>query len=832
MTFRAVSAEAPETPPSPEARALLDLEWGRIVAAVAERCRGPLRERLAALPLAESKGEAKQALRETREAYRQLQLDDPLPIEGAREVGASLSRLSRQGDLDGPALYAIASTLGAARVLRRYLHKRREAVPGLYAACSLDPTLDAVKEDLLFAVEADGTLADSASPDLRRLRVEVQHLRARIVSRLEAMLLKHADIVQDRFHTVREGRYVVPVRTDAHEKLPGIVHGTSGSGATVFVEPRDIVQVGNRLKMAEGELEREVGRILSALSARVAERLPELRAACEGLDRADLRQASAQLAVDLGAVVVDLDEEAVVDLVDARHPLLELDGANVVPNDLSLAAGRGLVFSGPNAGGKTVSLKLLGLSALMVRAGLPLPAGEGSRAGFFAPVLTDVGDDQSIARNLSTFSAHIRNLVELLDASRGDAMVLLDEVATGTDPGEGGALACALIDDFCQSGAAVAVTTHYEPLKAMASADPRLENASVGFDVSQMRPTFRVRRGVPGSSSALAVASRFGIPARIVERAAEMLPEGSRRFEALVGSLNQKVSELEAERAVLEAARAEAEGLRDALRKECDALAARDRKALSAEAEAVMQALRRARGEVKDVRKQLRVAEDQASLETLRARLRRVAGEVEQAPTGAQKPAPERASAAVDTPRPSASVADAVAGGTQAGRRVFLPRLKSEGEVLEGPTKGKVRVAAGPLKLWVEVEDVVFRDAGSSSPVRSASQGSRIRDAPAEASPASASAASGDASAMPNADNTLDLRGMRVDDALTMAEGFLDRLYGRSEPVAFLLHGVGSGALRDALRTHLGRHAEHYVRRIRPGTLEEGGERITVVYLR
>lgn len=785
-------------------KALADLEWDRVVAAVARRCRGPLRDSLDALWPHESFEEARTALAETREALALDALDDPLPLDGIRHVRTSLDRLERHGAVEGPALRAIASTLGAARVLRKYLSRRRDTAPALHAACSTVPTLDALADELERAVEPDGTLADHASPELGRLRGEVAHLRARIVSRLDAMLLEHADVVQDRWHTLREGRYVLPIRTDAHEKIPGIVHGTSGSGATVFVEPRAIIAQGNRLKMAQGELEREEARILALLSGRVAERIDAVRAAVDALDRADLRSAGARLARDLRGTVPELAREARMDLMAARHPLLVLDGVDVVPNDLNLVEGRCLVLSGPNAGGKTVSLKVLGLSALMVRAGLPLPAAEGSRAGFFDPVLTDVGDEQSIARNLSTFSAHVTNLARVLDQARPSAMVLLDEVATGTDPEEGAALACAVVDDLCRAGAAVGVTTHYERLKAMALEDGRLANASVGFDVEHMAPTFRVRPDVPGASSALAVARRFGMPSRVLETAERLLPEQSRTFDALVRRLEQRYDELAqehqraaSERFAAEQARAKAEEALEAQRK-------RDRQKVSEEAERLLASLREARAELKEARRALRRAErhDEGSLQRIREQLERVAERAGSEPEPPPPPPPKHATEPVDE------------GALALGQRVYVPRLRSEVEVVEGPSRGRVRVAAGPVKLWVALDEL-----------------RRVEPARPEARPTEHREPPRTAEVPPNVRNTVDVRGLRVDDALTMTDTFLDRMFGDAEPLAYVLHGVGSGALRDALREHLGRPSP-YVQRIRPGTLEEGGERLTVVYLR
>jgi DNA mismatch repair protein MutS2 len=267
------------------------------------------------------------------------------------------------------------SVLGVARALRLFLGRHRHVAPTLHARCALDPTLDVLLDELENAIESDGSVSDRASPEIRQLRTEVANLRARLIAKLEEILHEKAAILSDGFYTERDGRYVVPVRRDAHETLPGIVHGTSASGHSVFVEPRALVPFGNRLKMAQGELDREITRLLAVLSELAAERLPSLMAAADAIDHADLRGACARLGEDLRARVIDLCDDAEIDLKAARHPLLLLDGVDVVPNDLPIGAGRALVLSGPNAGGKTVALKTLGLAALMMRAGLPIPAG-------------------------------------------------------------------------------------------------------------------------------------------------------------------------------------------------------------------------------------------------------------------------------------------------------------------------------------------------------------------------------------------------------------------------------------------------------------------------
>lgn len=781
-------------------RSLDDLAWARIVDAVASRCRGPLATRCD-VPINVTPEGALIAGKETREVMTLLEAGETLPLDGVREVGPLLKRIDRNGSLEAPELRDVKLSLQAARALRRFLSSHKDELPTLRNACPLDPTLDHLHEELAACIESDGTLADHASPELRRLRTETANLRARIVARLEQLLLKHEDIIQDRFHTLREGRYVVPVRRDAHEKLQGIVHGTSASGATVFVEPRALVAQGNRLKMAQAEQLREEARILADLSELVRERLPEVRAAMDALDHADLRQASARLGIDLGGRVLEAPEvgDADVCLQNARHPVLLLEGVDVVPCDLELRGGEGLVLSGPNAGGKTVALKTLGLSALMHRAGLPVCADEGSRCGFFGPVLTDVGDEQSLHKNLSTFSAHISNVASILEQSRPGALVLLDEVATGTDPAEGSALACAIIDALCRAGAAVAVTTHYEALKAMATTDARLANAAVGFDVERMLPTFELHHGTPGTSSALAVAKRFGIPTKILETARAVLPEQSRTFDELVQRLEEQRRELAIEKASLAEESAALAAARRAVKDRLKSLESKGKAAVDELSKKVLDDLHHARKELRRLRKDLRKKQDAEALEQAQRRLDAQRDQVAQ--LRPQAPTPE-----------GPALKD-----VQVGQQVWVDRLRSTGKVLEIDKK-KARVQAGPLKLWVKMNEL----RAANVPPVTKSKGSRNT---------SSNDSSRKGASPQHSGNTLDVRGLRVDDALAMTESFLDRAYGAEESTAYIVHGIGTGALRDALRAQL-RANKQYVASFRGGNTEEGGDRLTIVTLK
>lgn len=802
-------------------KTLADLEWDRVLEAIAERCASsPGRRAARELPFARSRVEALTALAEVREAVELDAEGEPLPARDVFDVGAALDRARIGAVLSNEELRAVLSLLAAARALRQYLQGRRQRAPALHAACATDPALDDVARALAAAFDPDGSLADRASPRLEALRGQRRSMRERLVRRLEELLQKHEDILQDRFWTERDGRYVLPVRSDAHERFPGIVHATSSSGATVFVEPRALVDMGNRMKMLDAEVAREEQVIYAALTARIGEVVESVAAAARALAHADLRAASCRLAAELALTFPDIPEGAFdvplgahpgngpppsIELLAARHPLLALDGVTVVPSELKVAAGRAMIISGPNAGGKTVALKTLGLAALMVRAGLPVAAKPGSSVALFDVVLTDVGDDQNLHKNLSTFSAHIRNLAQILGETRPGALVLLDEVAVGTDPREGEALAAAVLDSLCARGGTVACTTHYEGIKALALGDPRFENASVGFDIATMSPTFRLAIGIPGASSALAVARRFGIPGTVLERAERFLPGEAVSFERMVEKLAAERRALELAREDTEREGAAARTKQRELQAEIERLRDKERGVITKEGEALLAGLRRAREDVRAAQARLRGKPTEEDVRAVTRALDAVGQKM--AVGGELEPSPHPEPA----PRPHVTAAS-----IRVGSRVFVPRLRAEAEVVEILAGGQLRVAAGSLKLMTNVAEI----RGASAPVASAPLPRRIEL---------------DAAADPDvpiqtSDNTIDLRGLRAHEAVAMAEQFLDRSLGDGRTVAFFVHGHGTGALRDAVREAL--RGSRYIARIRPGGPGEGGDGVTVAWLR
>jgi DNA mismatch repair protein MutS2 len=811
----------------------VDLDWHRLLKAIADRCAGPLGRALAeGLPFAETRTQARTWMAESQDAHRSLTAGQPLPVFELRGVREATERARIGAALSQDEVRAIGRLLEAARTLRRFLTSRKADLVALHEACATDPTLDGVADEILGCFEADGTLADRASPQLGELRGAWRAMRQRMLSRMEDLMKHHEGVLQDRFVTEREGRWVLPVRADAHERVAGIVHATSASGSTLFVEPRAVVPMGNRLKVLEAEVRREEEAICARLTELIGDVLPSVEAAASALALADVRAAIAHLARDLDLTFPTLIDEPRLDLKRARHPLLALDflelegqsgpaggrarGPHVVPSDMSVEAGKAMVISGPNAGGKTVVLKTMGLAALMSRSGVPLPCDDGSSIGIFDVVLTDVGDDQSLQKNLSTFSAHVSNLATILEETTSGALVLLDELAGGTDPREGEALAAGVIHSLCARGGAVAVTTHYEGLKALALADPRFSNASVGLDLATMTPTFELAIGVPGRSSALAVAKRFGIPMTVIEHAERFLTREDHDFETVLKKLHDERAALALAREAAEAREREAEQTRTRLDAELTAAKGRERRLLSEEAQSVMDRLRDAREDLRDVRARMRSRKVEApALREAERTVERIAEDL--AVGGVLEP--------LVVPGATEQREMVSARDLRKGARVWVQRLRAEADVVEILADGAVRVAAGPLKLTVASTELraVLRDAPSTKPV--ARSGARA----AALAPEPSASRSSSSTPLQVRGNTCDLRGMRVDDGVSMASSFLDRALNDGQDVVFLLHGHGTGALRDAIRGELQRTP--YVARFQGEEADRGGEGVTVVWL-
>jgi DNA mismatch repair protein MutS2 len=736
------------------------------------------------------------ALAKTSEARRALTAEGPPPWDGTGDARPILAEAAPVGAvLDGSALVELGRALAAAIRLRAYGEGIAPVAPTLAEAWSALPAFPDLARTLDEALDPDGRLTDRASPQLRALRRQITTLRAELQAKVER-LLDHPGVqpaLQERYVTLRNGRYVIPVRDDARRAVRGIIHDRSQSGATVFVEPEETIPLNNeltRLCLAERDEEQ---RVLGELTDGVRAVLAPLVELMEGLGALDLIFARAALAERLDASEPVVEVGGDLDLRRARHPLLVAQrwGAppgtgDVVPIDLRVPADRpGLVLSGPNAGGKTVALETGGLLVLMAQAGCHIPAAPGSRIPLTDQVLAVIGDEQSLAQDLSTFSSFVRQIRDILEVAGPGSLVLLDELGAGTDPTEGAALGAALLEALLDRGARVIVTTHLEPLKVFAQVEPRLENATVAFDAERLEPTFRVEYGHPGPSHALTIGARLGLPADVITRARTHVGEESRRLETLLATLDARTRDAAARGA--EAARRETEA--------AEALAGATR------------AAERARAEARELK---RAAEQEARALLAEAR-RRVGQELDRLKTdGASRrreaqEAYRQLRAAEATLQPVASASDAPATPSPSGE-VQLRGLGLRGRIV-AEADGRVTVQAGHLTVKVarsEIEPV----AASQSREPGASVSLPVReDVPRE----------------------LHLLGLTSDEARAAVEKFLDDAALAGHRELRLIHGKGTGALRRAVEGCLRGHP--LVDSFRLAEPAAGGAGATVVML-
>lgn len=792
-----------------EAHAMAALEWPVLLDALAERARSaPGQARLRALEPAPTPAEARARMASVRAVLALGEQGVELPLGEFPDIGETLLRVGLGASASGPELTAVQRVLERARALRAVLVEHAGEAPELAALLGSDPKLDRLAERFAACLERDGTVSDEASPALREARTKAREVREELKRRLGELVQRYADVIQGQYYTERDGRYVLPIRSDAHYRVEGIVLGSSSSGSTLFVEPREVTDLGNKLRVREAAIEREIARVLGELSALLAERVDAVRVALEACVQADVLAALARWAVESRSRPLDVADDDRFELQNARHPLLVLAGGEVIANDVTLAGGEALVVSGPNAGGKTVTLKCLGLFAWMARAGIPLPVALESHIGWFDAVLADVGDEQSLVRSLSTFSAHVENLSRILSHAGRRVLILLDEVAAGTDPEEGAALAAAVLEALTERGAAVAVTTHYERLKELAAEPGRLKNASVGFDFASMSPTFRLTLGVPGASSALAVAARHGLPQTLLARAEALLPHAALDRERVIQELSRERERVSAELATLAEERSvQAERARE-LEAEREALHAEARATIEKEARELVTQVRSARAELHAARERLRTENlARSELKALENSVNQVAQAV--AIGGHLAPAP----------RTSTSPGRALAAEElRPGTRVRLRSTGAIGTVLERPSRGEVYVRVGALRVREKVAALEPAPPAGKQPA-----------APKVLSVKSVGTASRPA-AQRTRDNTLDLRGVRVEDAGDRLDAFLDRMLGEGEPLGFVLHGHGTGALRVRVREHLGGCS--YVEHSRAAEPDEGGDAFTVFWVR
>ncbi len=741
-------------------------------------------------------------LAETTAAVEKMVLGGSPAFAGVRPVAGSLQRANMGGSLNTRELLDIAKVLAAARSAKEYGEgdaEKKTPIDVLFHSLRPNRFLE---DKITGSIVGDGELADSASPELASIRRHMRATESKVRDILQRIISSsQAKYLQESIITQRSGRYVVPVKSEFKNEIPGLVHDLSGSGSTFFIEPMGVVKANNELRELQAKEEKEIDRILAELSAEAASFREDINLDYELLIRLDVIFARAKLSNKMHAMAPGLSTKG-LNLRRARHPLLPPKTA--VANDLSLGETFDtLVITGPNTGGKTVTLKTIGLLTLMAQCGLHIPAGDGSVIKVCKRVLADIGDEQSIAQSLSTFSSHMSNIVGILEETDDETLILLDELGGGTDPVEGAALASAIIDHARSLGAIVAATTHYAELKVYAMTTPGVENASCEFDVETLAPTYRLLVGIPGKSNAFAIARRLGISEEIIQDAAARVDAENVRFEDVLTKLDHQRQEMEKEqrqaaqlRREMEEASAKAQAYRDQLQKEKEKAEA----SAKAQARAILDDARRTADQVfqelGDMRKKAQKEQNWQKVNDQRAGLRHKLNEAEDK-LGA---------------RPQAAVPPMLRPAKK-GDTVTILKTGTQASVLSVNKDGVLQLQAGILRITAKQDEVRVVE-GETQSQKAAKQYIRRTEHKLRSLGAKAE---------------VDLRGMTTDEAeLTLAQ-FLDRAMVSNLTQVTVIHGKGTGAVRKAVHAYLKRCKG--VASFRLGRYGEGEDGVTIVEL-
>jgi len=819
---------------------LRELGWSRVTSALADlavttpgvaaaRKLGPLEDFAA----------TERCLARLRELGPVLDRGADLPLGGVPDIDHSIFARARGSVLPADDIFLVARLASATAEMRGFLRHHRASLPAFDAILTALPDLALLANELLQTFDDFGRIRDDASPELLTARTRLISLHRTIKDRLERYIARAelAEYIQDSFYTQREDRYVIPVITSFQGKVPGIIHGTSNTGETVFIEPHEFVELNNSIKVAEGEVRFALDQILRERTAWIVGEAEGLEAALDLLTTLDLLQARVRLGRTMDATIPEFSKNGEIRLLSARNPYLLLKGSKVIPNTIEIAGDKSfLVVTGPNTGGKTVTLSTVGMCYLMLSAGMPLPVADGSLVAPMRALSALIGDAQDMERDLSTFSGHLEALQSLLDAVEPGSLVLLDEIATGTEPTQGAALAIAVLESLAARGGRGIVTTHYERLKSLPFEDPRFANAAVGLDPVTLTPTFMLESGRPGTSNPFEIALHLGFSPRIIDRARAIttretggLSEAFVRISAAEAETKRArlaheraTAEAVAERQLLEAERLRLERL---AREEVDALYAEAR----GELRALLADLASRRQEVTRALSEQRKAASQDDLKAIDdERL-----EAEEAVLRARDLLPER----VTNANPQRERSNATPSGDAGplpddqcvqGARVWLDTLDKPVEILS-VQGNRVSVAVGAVHMAVK-RSQLRKLSGSVSPNINPTPKQKAVRFVAE-HPRAEELAADDVRTPPpqTPDITADLRGMRREDVQVTVEPLLDRAFREQIEGIWIIHGHGTGAMRDEVREFLARSP--YVLGYRPGRRTEGGDGVTIAFV-
>ena len=747
-------------------------------------------------------------LRSTAEAVGLIVHKGPLPTDGLFDVSGAVSLASKGGTLTTRQLLEIKNDLQIASRVKSFLKGDIPEIPLIMELADLIVPHQKLEDEINRCILTEDEIADSASSELRRIRSEIRRKNDDLKIRLEKIIggTENRNYLQDAIVTIRDGRYVIPVKAEHRQKFPGIVHDQSRGGQTLFVEPQVIVEMNNALKELMLAEENEIARILLKLSEHVGECRHDIRNNQDLMTKLDFYMAKGKLACAMKAEEPIISEEGVLELKQARHPLL--DKETCVPVTVSLGKDyRTLIITGPNTGGKTLTLKTIGLLSMMAASGLHIPASSTSVIPVYDDIFADIGDEQSIEQSLSTFSSHMKNIVEIVSRANSRTLVLLDELGAGTDPTEGAALGIAILEELYSRGAYTAATTHYNELKKFALSREGVENASMEFDVETLSPTYRLLTGTPGRSNAFEISRKLGLPNGIIERAGVIIDRGEAEFEDLIASIDQDRHRAENDR--MEAASLLEKTRLDRLKLEQDAeKLIREREKILADAR------QQARGILKD-------AQDTADevREELKALARKDSlGERNRDYSETKRKLREKTEQYSEKIVSRVNSAPVPASEVKAGDTVRILSLGLTGTVIDPPDdKDEVKIRAGVIKTTVKLDDIELLNDGSKQANKKKTISSRPGTSIARSKAMSVK-------------SSLDVRGQDLDNARMDVEKYLDDVSMSGLREVTVIHGRGEGILRNGIRKML--KTNKHVASFRNGVHNEGGDGVTIVVLK
>lgn len=787
-----------------DAKILQTLEYGKILSSLSYHTQTPMGKQ-AALQLRPS-AEAvhiQALLTGTDEAFAVDRLKGTPSFTGVVDISTAVKRARIGGTLNPQELLGIRTTIQTGRRINTYIegvHEQHEIKSLLFISEQLSeqkPLEQAIK----ICIDDNAEVLDTASPELAQIRRELRSGVVRIREKLDSMIRSStiSKMLQDQIITIRGERFVIPVKAEYRSYFGGIVHDQSGSGATLFIEPESIVTMNNKLREMQMKEEREIEVILQKLTAQVGEQAELLLYDLELLGSLDFIFAKGRLAREMKASLPIINDHGYIKMKKGRHPLISFD--QVVPIDIELGGSySSIIVTGPNTGGKTVTLKTLGLLSLMAMSGLFVPAEDGSELSVFDAIYADIGDEQSIEQNLSTFSSHMTNIVSILRQMTRKSLVLLDEVGAGTDPAEGSALAVAILEHIHATGCRMVATTHYSELKAYAYERDGIINASMEFDVATLSPTYRLLVGVPGRSNAFAIAERLGLSTNILDYARGEVAEEDQRVEHMIASLEENRLTAEQERLEAEKLRKETEQLRGRYQEELDQLERQRERMLEKAEEEARQVVQKARSESERIITELRqlAREEGAAVKEHRLIAAR---------KGLEEAEPER------RPKSSGRRQFTKTRAIEPGDEVQVHSLRQKGHVVELAGSKEAIVQLGIMKMKVSLDDLELLDVApkAAQPKQRAVVGvNRTRD--------------------DRIRSELDLRGANVEEALMEVDRFMDEAFMANLGQVYIIHGKGTGVLRSGIQDYLRRHK--HVKSYRLGNYGEGGAGVTVAELK